>query len=114
MVKLMDILQLLSNGAGLLSLGVALIVAFFAVKNGVMKAASDAQSSAIGAMRSEIETLREKVEDVKKDNHKLQQTIDTICEALKIRGLVISIQGEMVNIADKNGSTTAKINDKSF
>jgi hypothetical protein len=59
-------------------------------------------------MRSEMVLLRERVEDKEKENAQLSQqinhlelTIDTICVALKKRGLVISVQGEMVNIEDK-------------
>lgn len=110
MVRIMDILQLISALAGVLGLGIAAAVAFFAVKNGVMKSANVAQSSTIDAMRDEIQLLRERVEDTEKENMRLEQIIDTICAALKKRGLVISIQGEMINIQDKRGgSTTTRI-----
>lgn len=103
-------LQILSTGAGLLGFGIAVVVAFFAVRSGVLKSANDAQSSAISALRTEVETLRERVEDAEKENTRLEQIIDTICVALKKRGLVISIQGEMINIEDKRGgSTTTRI-----
>lgn len=110
MVRIMDILQFLSAGAGLLGFSIAAIVAFFAVKNGVMRSTNQAQGSAISAMRSEIETLRERIEDAEKENSRLEQIIDTICVALKKRGLIITVQGEMINIEDKRGgSTTARI-----
>lgn len=106
----MDFLSLLSAGAGLISLGITLIVAFFAVKNGVLQSANQAQNSAISAMRTEMETLRERVEDAEKENQRLEQIIDTIYIALKKRGLVITVQGEMINIQDKRGgSTTTRI-----
>src|SRR5581483_695211 len=110
MGRIVDFLSLLSTGAGLISLGITLVVAFFAVKNGVMQSANQAQGSAISALRTEVETLRERVEDAEKENSRLEQIIDTICVALKKRGLVISIQGEMVSIEDKRGgSTTTRI-----
>jgi hypothetical protein len=110
MGRIVDFLQLFSAGAGLLGFSIAVIVAFFAVRNGVMKSANDAQGSAISAMRTELETLRERIEDAEKENSRLEQIIDTICVALKKRGLVITIQGEMVSIEDKRGgSTTARI-----
>jgi hypothetical protein len=110
MGRISDILSILSASAGVLGFGIACVVAFFAVRNGVMKSANDAQSSAISAMRSEMETLRERIEDAEEENARLEQIIDTICAALKKRGLVISIQGEMINIEDrKGGSTTTRI-----
>jgi hypothetical protein len=110
MGRISDILSIISASAGVLGFGIAAVVAFFAVKNGVMKSANEAQSSTIDAMRDEIQLLRERVEDTEKENMRLEQIIDTICAALKKRGLVISIQGEMINIQDKRGgSTTTRI-----
>jgi len=107
----MDILQLISALAGVLGFGIAAAVAFFAVKNGTMKSANDAQSSAINAMQTEIQTLRERVDDTEKENIRLEQTMQTICVALEKKGFVITIQGEMVNIEDKRSSrsTTTRI-----
>lgn len=106
MGRISDLLQILSTGAGLLGFGIAVVVAFFAVKNGVMKSANEVQSSAINALETEMGILRERVEDTEKENARLEQIIDTICAALKRRGLIISIQGEMINIQDKRGSST--------
>lgn len=105
----MNFLQLLSSLAGLISFGATVIGAFFLIKNGVGKSTNEAQESAINAMKSELDTLRGRIEDTEKENAGLKQTIQTICEALKLRGLVITIQGEMVNIQDSNGSTTTRI-----
>lgn len=113
----MDLLSLLSAGAGLISLGITLVGAFFVIKSGRLQNANTAQSSAISAMQSEMAVLRGKIEDKGKENEQLNKkiihlelTIDTICVALKKRGLIISVQGEMVNIEDKRGgSTTARI-----
>lgn len=103
-------LQILSASAGVLGFGIAVVVAFFAIRNGILKSANDAQSSAISALRAEVETLRERVEDAEKENTRLEQIIDTICVALKKRGLIITVQGEMINIEDrKGGSTTTRI-----
>lgn len=111
MVRIMDILQLISALAGVLGFGIAAVVAFFAVRGGLMKHANDAQGSAIDAMQAEIQTLRVRVEDTEKENVRLQQIIQTICTALEKKGFVISIQGEMINIEDKRGnrSSTTRI-----
>jgi septal ring factor EnvC (AmiA/AmiB activator) len=113
----MDFLSLLSTSAGLISLGITLVGAFFVIKSGRLQSANTAQSSAISAMQSEMAVLRGKIEDKEKENEQLNKkithlelTIDTICAALKKRGLIISVQGEMVNIEDKRGnSSTARI-----
>ena len=103
-------LQIISASAGVLGFGIAVVVAFFAVRSGVLKSANDAQSSAINALETEMSILRERVEDTEKENMRLQQIIDTICAALKRRGLIITVQGEMINIQDKRGgSTTTRI-----
>ena len=110
-------LSLLSAGAGLLSLGITLVGAFFVVRSGRLQSANTAQSSAISAMQSEMAVMNQRIEDKEKANEQLNKkithlelTIDTICAALKKRGLIISVQGEMINIEDKRGnSTTARI-----
>lgn len=117
MGRIMDLLSLLSAGAGLISLGITLVGAFFVIKSGRLQSANTAQSSAISAMQSEMAVLNRRVEDKEKENEHLNKkithlelTIDTICTALKRRGLIISVQGEMVNIEDKRGnSTTTRI-----
>jgi hypothetical protein len=111
MGRIMDIFQLISTLAGVLGFGIATFVAFFAVRNGVMKDANAAQSSAIDAMQFEIKALRERVDDTEKENIRLEQTMQTICVALEKKGFFITIQGEMVNIEDRrsNKSTTTRI-----
>lgn len=104
-------LQTFSTIAGLISLGVTIIGAFYVVRSGVGKTTSDAQQSAISALQTELTTLRGRVADTEKENIRLEQTIQTICSALKLRGMIITIQGEMINIQDKatGGSTTTRI-----
>jgi hypothetical protein len=109
MGRIVDLLQMISTGAGILSLGITLIVAYFAARNGILKSANDAQTSALGAMSLELQTLRERIEDAEKENARLDQIIDTICAALKRRGLIISVQGEMIHIQDANGTTSQRI-----
>lgn len=117
MGSIANILSLLSAGAGLISLGITLVGAFFVVRSGRLQSANTAQSSAISALQAEMEVSHKRDEDKDKEIARLNQkithlelTIDTICAALKRRGLVISVQGEVVNIEDKRGnSTTARI-----
>lgn len=79
--------------------------------NELHESAGNYQSQAISALQAEIGLLRSKYEDVHQENIKLQQTITTICEALKMRDIVISIDGKMVSIKDQGGSTTTRISE---
>ncbi len=95
-----------------------IIGGFLAVRNGFMKATSemqknagDYQAQAISALREEVTTLRAKQNDLHNENIRLQQVIQTICEALKLRDIVISIDGTMVNIRDNGNSTTSRIHE---
>lgn len=120
----LNLIQSLSALAGLIVAGtgfiVAIVGAFYLIKSGVGKTVTKANQDAITAlqatitaMQADASILRGKIEDMAKDNTRLSQTIDTICAALKIKGMVITIQGEIVNIEDKNGkSTTARIHDQ--
>lgn len=116
------LIQSLSALSGFIVDGTALLVlivgSFYVVKNGVGKTVSKANQDAIIALnatiialQSDVSTLRSKVEDVTKDKIRLEQTIDTICLALKSRGLMITVQGEMVNIdtLDGKSSTVTRI-----
>lgn len=109
------IIQSLNSFAGLFSMLVVFFAAFFASKamskSKINEEASNAQQRLMGTMKDEIASLRRKVDDTAKDNTRLKQTIDTIIVALKKRGLFVTIDGDMVNIADGNGkaSTTVRI-----
>lgn len=109
----MDI-QFLSTLAGLLSMGVTIVGVvvggMYIGRNAAGKTANDAQLTAIAAMQAEINTLRGRTDDLRKENARQEVVIETICSALKTRGMIISIQGEMINIQDSNsGSVTMKI-----
>lgn len=96
-------------------------------KNAKSKAktfAEEAQKSAIEAMQAEINTLRGRMEDSQKENARkiqslykentrLEHIIDTICTALKTQGIIISINGEIINISieDMKKITTVRIQD---
>jgi|SRR5579872_1186286 len=104
------IIQGLNSYAGLFSIIIVVVSAFFASKamarSNVNDETNQAQNNAIKAMEEEIKSIRRIMVDLTRDKIKLEQTIDTICAALRIRGLVITIQGEMIHIEDKSGKTT--------
>lgn len=109
------IIQSFNSFAGLFSILMVLFAAFFASKamskSKITEEASNAQQQLLGTMKDEIAILRRKVDDTAKDNTRLYHTIQTIIVALKKRGIMVTIDGDMVNIADGNGkaSTTVRI-----
>jgi|SRR2546423_235516 hypothetical protein len=105
----MEWIQTLSTVAGLVSFVVVAIGGVYLVRSGVSKSATEAQQSAISALQAELTTLRSRVTDAEKDRVKLEHTIETICAALLMKGMVITIQGEMVNIQEGKTTTTTRI-----
>lgn len=111
MGSITNIVSLLAAGAGLISLGVTLVGAFFVVKAGGFQSANTAQSSAIGALQAEMGVKDKEIARLNRTVERLEQTIVTICVALKKRlGLIITVDDDMVSIEDRKGaSTTARI-----
>jgi cell division protein FtsB len=65
------------------------------------------------AMKQEIDTLKDKITDLKdhiteleKENVRSKQIIETIKSALKKKGLLISIDGDLLSIQDNAVSST--------
>jgi len=91
------------------------------LKSDAAKFAKEAQDSARSAMQEEINSLRRSMERVEQDNQKeiralqkknnrLEQTIDTICSALKSKGIIITISGEMIDmLIDSKKHTVIRI-----
>lgn len=109
------IIQSLNFYVGLLSFIVASFVAIISARSisrvKIGEEANKAQQRLLNTMKDEIASLRRKVDDTAKDNSRLHHTIQTIVAALKKRGIMVTIDGDMVNIADGNGkaSTTVRI-----
>lgn len=55
------------------------------------------------ALMAEINTLKDKISDLERENIALKQTLGLIKSALRKRGLVISIDGDLVTIASVSG-----------
>ena len=89
----------------LLTIG-GLFGGFFAFRNGMARTANEVQERVIHALESEITTLRQRLDDMNEENIRLKLVIETICAALKSRGLAVTIDGAMVSIRDTHGTTT--------
>lgn len=110
--------QIISNYAGLfsmiLTIAGAIMVARSAGKINAEKSATEAQAKTIDAMQARLDLQSKNIEEMKKENARLEQVFQTICSALKTRGMLISLQGEMISIENvKDGKTTvSRIHDK--
>src|SRR5437773_5749881 len=89
----------------LLTIG-GLLGGFYAFKSSMSRAANEVQEHVINALESEITNLHQRLADLKDDNSRLELIIETICAALKSRGLAVTIDGDMVSIRDTSGTTT--------
>jgi hypothetical protein len=100
-----DVYTTLSVISLLLTIG-GLLGGFFAFRNGMVRTANEVQERVINALESEINNLRQRLDDMKDENIRLRLIIETICAALKSRGLAVTIDGDMVSIHDAQGGTT--------
>lgn len=85
---------------------------FFAFRNGrqgqltkFQEAATAAQSAANMALQQRVEALEGQIEDDAKEKAMLRQNIELIIDTFEKRGITISIDGDIVTIADKSGVT---------
>jgi hypothetical protein len=84
-----------------------------AYRSGVERSANQVQERVIGALNVELNSLHAKIDDLKAENTRLSLVIDTICTALRRRGLAVSIDGAIVSISDQQGlSTMARIQEE--
>lgn len=93
MYTMFSIMSLILTIAGLLG-------GYVAFRHGITHTANEVQERVINALQSEIEMLRGRIDDLEHENSRLDQVIVTICEALKKRGLAVSIDGNMVTVSD--------------
>jgi regulator of replication initiation timing len=100
-----DFYTILSIISLILTIG-GLLGGVFAFKNGMTRTANEVQERVIHALESEISNLRQRLDDMKEENIRLKLVIETVCTALKSRGLAVTIDGAMVSIHDTHGTTT--------
>jgi hypothetical protein len=85
---------------------VTIIGGLLAYRSSIARAANEVQERVIAALDTELKTMRDKLDDMKIENTRLSLIIDTICAALRSRGMAVSIDGDMVSIKDSSGSST--------
>jgi cell division protein FtsB len=88
---------------------VIILTSIFVMRGSIGKVISDAQERAIEAMKAELDILRNRSEDQAKEIVRLNHIIDTICSALKSKGIIVSVDGELVTLRDNGTTTSARI-----
>jgi hypothetical protein len=84
-----------------------IIGCFFAFRNGKANTANEIQERVINALQAEVDMLKDKQDEIIAENARLDNTLKTIIAALKSRNLAVTIDGDMVNIHDAQGSSTS-------
>ncbi|GCE07373.1 hypothetical protein KDAU_47020 [Dictyobacter aurantiacus] len=106
---MMDVLNVVNL---VLTVG-GIVGGLLAYRGGMARTANEIQERVIAALESELTGMRARLEDMKAENTRLSLIIDTICVALRRRGIAVSIDGDMVSISDDHGaSTTTRIQEE--
>lgn len=66
------------------------------------------QDQTIEALQQQINALKAGQETLQKENNHLQYVIETISAALKQKGIIITVDGEMVTINDGRQSSSMR------
>jgi len=113
----MNFLQTVAEYGGLVSIifviAQAVDAARFVGKSKAASTATDEQEKVINAMNARLEVQERNINDLVKENARLQLILETIKAALKSRGLIITIDGEMITIGDGTSTTTTHIRQNS-
>ncbi len=76
-----------------------------AYRHGFTRTANEVQERVIHALQSEIQTLHDRIGALEKENSRLGYTLTTMCQALKQRGIHVTIDGDIVSIQDHSGTS---------
>ena len=105
------------TGIGNFLIGILLLVGgYMAIRSGkhqkageIQDQTTNAQDKAITALKVELETLQSRFDTLERENARLHQTINLIKSGLSKRGYKITIDGDMVEITNQNGSSYSHI-----
>lgn len=79
-----------------------------AIRKGRTQEVANAQNELLKTLKDEIAALRRRVDDLVAERATQDRVITTIRQALKDRGLRVTIAGDFVTIKDSKGQTTTK------
>ena len=79
---------------------------YSAFKNGRNTNLANIQQQAITALQTQISSLKDKITELEKENALQGHLIELITSALKKKGMIVTIDGDMITISGKDGSST--------
>lgn len=65
------------------------------------------QDQTIEALQQQINAIKDKQDSLSRENEHLRYIIETISKSLKQKGILITIDGEMVTLTDAHGSSSS-------
>ncbi len=82
----------------------AILGGFLAFRSGRAANLTNIQQQTITALQMQINSLKDKIGELEKENILQRDTMDKITSALKQKGLIVTIDGDMVVISSKGGA----------
>ncbi len=76
----------------------AFIVLIITVRSNVGDLSSKAQHNAIVALQAEMDVQKQRIDTLREENKQQGRVIRTICDVLKQRGIIVTIDGEIISI----------------
>lgn len=87
----------------------AFISIIIMVRSNIGDLSSKAQHSAIVALRAEMDVQKQRIDTLKEENKHQGRVIQTICDVLKQRGIIVTIEGEIISIEGLESQRSATI-----
>lgn len=101
------------TGIGNMIIGLLLLVGgYMALRSGKHQKVGEIQGQVIDALKAELEAVQRRIDIVERENTRLHQTINLIKSALAKRGYRVTIDGDMVEISNQNGSSYSHIQEE--
>jgi hypothetical protein len=88
-------------------LTISFVIGGFSFKNGRQEKLAKFQKDTNDALEQRIKALEGRSADLEKENIIQRHIIETITLALKQKGLIITIDGDMVTITDQNTNSSS-------
>lgn len=101
-----DLYSLASIGNILIGL-LLLIGGYMAIRSGKHRQAGEIQDQVINALKAELEALQRRLDILERENARLNLITNTIKRAINQRGMIISIDGDMVEIRDQRSGQSS-------
>lgn len=85
----------------------AIVGALFVARNAKKAGIIQIQDQTIEALQQQINAIKDKQDSLSRENEHLRYIIETISKSLKQKGILITIDGEMVTLTDAHGSSSS-------